>query len=38
MREFIYFSSKAHTSGNFDSENLMKAGRMDIVCHVVVNA
>ena len=36
MREFIYFSSKARTSGNFD--DLMKAGRMDIVCHVVINS
>jgi len=36
MREFIYFSSKARTSGNFD--DLMKAGRMDIALHVVINA
>ena len=36
MREFIYFSSKARTSGNFD--DLMQAGRMDIVCHVIINA
>ena len=34
MREFIYFSKKARTSGNF--RDLMKAGRMDIVCHVVI--
>lgn len=38
MREFVYFSSKARTSGNFDSRDLKKAGRMDIACHVVVNA
>jgi len=37
MREFIYFSSKAKTSGNF-GENLMEAGRMDIACHVLINA
>jgi len=36
MREFIYFSSKARTSGNFD--DLMKAGRMDIVCHFIINS
>ncbi len=36
MRHIVYYSSKARTSGNFD--DLMKAGRMDIVCHVVVNA
>ena len=37
MREFIYFSNKAKTSGNFDTSNLMKAGRMDIVIHVLIN-
>ena len=36
MREIIYFSSKARTSGNF--QDLMQAGRMDIVCHVIVNS
>lgn len=36
MREFIYFSSKARTSGNWD--NLMEAGRMDIACHVLINS
>lgn len=34
MREIIYFSRNARTSGNFT--NLMQAGRMDIVCHVVI--
>ncbi len=34
MREFIYFSKSARTSGNF--KDLMKAGRMDIMCHVVI--
>lgn len=36
MREFIYFSSRARTSGNFT--DLMQAGRMDIVCHVIIAA
>jgi tRNA (pseudouridine54-N1)-methyltransferase len=36
MREIIYFSSKARTSGNW--KDLMSAGRMDIVCHVIINA
>ncbi len=33
MREFVYFSSNAVTSGNALSEGLMKAGRMDIAIH-----
>ena len=37
MREFIYFSNKARTSGNFDTSKLMDAGRMDIACHVLIN-
>ena len=36
MREFIYFSQKARTSGNWPDNNLMKAGRMDIVCNVII--
>ncbi len=36
MREFVYYSGKARTTGNFDVHDLMKAGRMDIACHVVV--
>ncbi len=36
MREFIYFSSKATTTGNF--KDLKEAGRIDIVCHFVVNS
>jgi tRNA pseudouridine-54 N-methylase len=36
MREFIYFSSKANTSGNFT--DLMKAGRMDIAIHFIINS
>ena len=38
MRNFIYFSESARTSGNFDVNNLMKAGRMDIIMHVVINS
>ncbi|MBI4723425.1 MAG: hypothetical protein HY769_10620 [Candidatus Stahlbacteria bacterium] len=34
MREIVYFSRSAHTSGNFN--DLMKAGRLDIVCHTVI--
>jgi len=33
MREFIYFSQSARTSGNFDTRELMNAGRMDIAIH-----
>ena len=36
MREFIYYSLKGRTSGNFT--DLMEAGRMDIVCHIVINS
>ena len=36
MREFVYFSNTARTSGNFDLNELMKAGRMDIACQVVI--
>src|SRR3989344_1424128 len=37
MREFIYFSSKARTSGNF-GDDLMKAGRIDIVINVTISS
>ncbi len=36
MREFIYYSGKARTSGNFD--DLMKAGRIDIALHIIINS
>src|SRR3989338_8898689 len=36
MREFIYYSAKGRTSGNFD--DLMKAGRLDIACHAVISS
>ena len=32
MREFVYYSKHAVTTGNFQLDNLMKAGRMDIAC------
>ncbi|HUS49862.1 MAG TPA: tRNA (pseudouridine(54)-N(1))-methyltransferase TrmY [Candidatus Paceibacterota bacterium] len=38
MRHFIYFSKSARTSGNFNVNELMKAGRMDIVCQVIMMA
>lgn len=36
MREFVYFSRKAQTKGNF--KDLMQAGRMDIACHMIVHS
>jgi tRNA (pseudouridine54-N1)-methyltransferase len=37
MRQFVYFSKTAATSGNALSEgNLMKAGRMDIAIHSLI--
>ncbi len=36
MREFIYFSQHARTSGNF--KDLMKAGRLDIALHIIISA
>ncbi len=38
MREFIYFSNSAVTSGGYIGEDLMKAGRMDIVIHTLIAA
>ena len=38
MRHFVYFSASAHTSGNFRTDELMKAGRMDIVIHTIINS
>ena len=35
MREFIYYSEKARTVGNF-GDDLMKAGRIDIACQIVI--
>ena len=36
-REFIYYSDKARTTGNF-GDDLMKAGRIDIACQIVIMA
>jgi len=36
MRHFVYFSKNAVTTGNFNTNELMKAGRMDIVIHVII--
>jgi tRNA (pseudouridine54-N1)-methyltransferase len=38
MREYIYYSKSALTTGNFDLTNLMKAGRMDIACNIIISA
>jgi tRNA (pseudouridine54-N1)-methyltransferase len=38
MRNIIYYSKNARTSGNFDLNNLMRAGRMDIACQIVIMA
>jgi tRNA (pseudouridine54-N1)-methyltransferase len=38
VREFIYYSRSAVTAGNLIGDNLMKAGRMDIVCNVIISA
>jgi len=38
MREFIYYSANAVTAGNMIGDNLMQAGRMDIVCNVIISA
>ncbi len=37
MKHFLYFSSSASTSAGFRTDDLMKAGRMDIAIHVLVN-
>ncbi len=36
MREFIYYSRTAPTSGNFSLDNLQRAGRIDIAIHVII--
>ena len=38
MKEFVYYSKSARTSGNFNTSNLMKAGRMDIACQIIIMA
>jgi len=37
MREFVYYSKNAVTAVNLIGDNLMKAGRMDIVCNVIIS-
>ncbi len=37
MREFIYYSKNAVTAGNLIKDNLMQAGRMDIVLNVIIS-
>jgi len=37
MKEFIYYSKSAVTAGNLIKDDLMKAGRMDIVCNVIIS-
>ncbi len=37
MREFIYYSKSAVTAGNRIKEDLMKAGRLDIACQIVIH-
>ncbi|MGC9309455.1 MAG: tRNA (pseudouridine(54)-N(1))-methyltransferase TrmY [Candidatus Nanoarchaeia archaeon] len=38
MREFIYYSKQAVTSGKLIQSDLKAAGRMDIVCNVILSA
>ena len=38
MREFIYYSASAVTAGNMIKDDLKAAGRMDIVCNVIISA
>ena len=38
MRELIYYSRTAPTSGNYIGENLQESGRIDIAIHTVIAA
>jgi tRNA (pseudouridine54-N1)-methyltransferase len=38
MREFVYYSRSAPTSGSYVGEDLQKAGRLDIAIHTVIAA
>ncbi len=38
MREFIFYSGSAVTSGKMIGNDLMVAGRMDIVCNFIINS
>jgi len=37
MSEFVYYSKNAVTAGNLIKDDLKKAGRLDIVCNVIVS-
>jgi len=37
MREFVYYSANAVTAGNLIGDNLMQAGRLDIVCNFIIS-
>jgi tRNA (pseudouridine54-N1)-methyltransferase len=37
MREFVYYSRTAPTSGNYVKEDLMDSGRLDIAIHSVIS-
>jgi len=36
MREFIYYSRSAPTSGKYVKDDLMKSGRLDIAIHTII--
>jgi len=38
MREIVYYSRTAPTLGNFSTDDLQKAGRIDIAIHVIIAA
>lgn len=38
MRQLVYFSGKAATSGSFNTGDLMGAGRLDIAIHVIISS
>lgn len=38
MREFIYYSRSAPTSGKYVGDDLMKSGRLDIAIHTVISS
>ncbi len=38
MREFIYYSKNAVTRGSKIGDDLMKAGRLDIACQIIIQA
>ena len=38
MREFVYYSAGVVTAGNLIKDDLMKAGRIDIACQVILQS